>query len=232
MRDEKGKVLSAIQPIRPEEVLSRAVRGQYGAGSAADGVAVGGYRSEPLVAPDSTAETYVALKLTVDNWRWANVPFYLRTGKRLPSRVTEIVIQFKRVPLSLFRATPVDHLAANQLVLRLQPNEGISLRFGAKIPGPAVRIGTVNMDFCYADYFGSVPTTGYETLLYDAINGDATLFHRADGVEGGWSVVAPVLDVWTALPPRDFPNYAAGSWGPVDADRLLTQDGRAWRNET
>ena len=232
LRDEKIKVLSAIQPIRPEEVLSRAVRGQYGPGTMADGTAVVGYRSEPLVTPDSATDTFVALKLTIDNWRWANVPFYLRTGKRLPSRSTEIAIEFKPVPLSLFRHTPVHHLAANQLVLRLQPNEGISLRFGAKIPGTAMRIGTVNMDFCYADYFGAKPTTGYETLLYDAINGDATLFQRADGVEYGWRVVAPMLDLWNALPPRDFPNYAAGTWGPAEAEQLIARDGRAWRNES
>jgi glucose-6-phosphate 1-dehydrogenase len=232
VRDEKGKVLSAIQPIAPEDVLSRAVRGQYGPGAVAAGIVVSGYRGEPLVAPDSSTDTFVALKLTIDNWRWAGVPFYLRTGKRLPSRMTEIVIQFKRVPLSLFRHTPVDHLTPNQLVLRLQPNEGISLRFGAKIPGATVRIGTVNMDFCYADYFGSTPTTGYETLLYDAMNGDATLFQRADGVERGWSVVAPLLDVWKALPPRNFPNYTAGTWGPEEADQLLARDGRSWRNET
>jgi glucose-6-phosphate 1-dehydrogenase len=231
VRDEKGKVLSAIQPISPEEVLSRAVRGQYGPGTMPDGAVVRGYRDEPLVAPDSSIDTFVALKVTVDDWRWADVPFYLRTGKRLPRRSTEIIIQFKRVPLSLFRHTPVDHLAPNQLVIRLQPNEGISLRFGAKIPGAAVRIGTVNMDFSYADYFGTTPTTGYETLLYDAMNGDATLFQRADSVERGWSVVAPLLDVWKALPPRNFPNYAAGSWGPHEADQLLSRDGRAWRNE-
>jgi glucose-6-phosphate 1-dehydrogenase len=231
VRDEKGKVLSAIQPISPEEVLSRAVRGQYGPGTMPDGAIVTGYRDEPLVAPDTSIDTYVALKVTIDNWRWADVPFYLRTGKRLPRRSTEIIIQFKRVPLSLFRRTPVDHLAPNQLVIRLQPNEGISLRFGAKIPGAAVRIGTVNMDFSYADYFGSTPTTGYETLLYDAMNGDATLFQRADSVERGWSVVAPLLDVWKALPPRNFPNYEAGTWGPHEADQLLARDGRAWRNE-
>jgi glucose-6-phosphate 1-dehydrogenase len=231
VRDEKGKVLSAIQPISPEDVLTRAVRGQYGPGAAGGGAVVSAYRGEPHVAPDSATDTYVALKLTIDNWRWADVPFYLRTGKRLPTRATEIVIQFKRVPLSLFRNTPVHQLAPNQLVLRLQPNEGISLRFGAKIPGAAVRIGTVTMDFCYADYFGSKPTTGYETLLYDAMNGDATLFQRADSVERGWSVVAPLLDVWKALPPRNFPNYAAGTWGPHEADQLLARDGRAWRNE-
>lgn len=231
VRDEKGKVLAAIQPINQEDVLTRAVRGQYGPGTTSAGAAPG-YRDEPLVNPDSATETYVALKLTIDNWRWADVPFYLRTGKRMPTRVTEIAIQFKRVPFSLFRHTPVDRLTPNQLVLRLQPNEGISLRFGAKVPGAAVQIGTVNMDFCYADYFGSAPTTGYETLLFDAMNGDATLFQRADSVERGWNIVEPILDVWKALPPRAFPNYPAGSWGPAEADQLLARDGRAWRNET
>jgi glucose-6-phosphate 1-dehydrogenase len=232
VRDEKGKLLSAIAPMSHEEVLTRTVRGQYGKGALPDGTGVPAYRDEPLIDGASTTETYVALKLAVDNWRWAGVPFYLRTGKRLPARSTEITIQFKRVPLSLFRGTPVDHLTPNQLVLRIQPDEGISLRFGAKIPGPSVRIGSVDMSFAYADTFGSTPTTGYETLLYDAIKGDATLFQRADSVERGWSVVTPILDVWKALPPRSFPNYAAGSWGPDEADQLLTRDGRAWRNET
>ncbi len=231
VRNEKGKVLAGIQPMSPEEVLGRTVRGQYGAGAMPDGAAVPAYRSEPYVAAGSAVETFVAVKLLIDNWRWADVPFYLRTGKRLPVRTTQIVIQFKRVPFSPFRQTPVDRLRPNRLILRLQPDEGISLRFSAKVPGAAVRIGTVNMDFCYADYFGSQPSTGYETLLYDAINGDATLFQRADAVEQGWNVVTPILDVWRALPPRAFPNYAAGTWGPDEADQLLARDDRAWNNE-
>lgn len=157
------------------------------------------------------------------------MPFYLRTGKRLPSRVTEIAIQFKRAPLILFRKTPVDRLTPNRLVLHIQPDEGISLRFGAKVPGPVVRLGSVDMAFQYKDYFGSKPSTGYERLLYDCMTGDATLFQRADMVEAGWSVVAPILDVWNALPPRSFPNYAAGAWGPREADELLERDGRQWR---
>ena len=231
VRNEKEKVLSAVPPMSPEDVLRRAVRGQYGAGATAEGSALPGYRAEPLVAADSTTETFAALKLLIDNWRWADVPFYLRTGKRLAAHSTQIVIHFKRVPFSPFRLTPIDHLGPNRLVLRLQPEEGISLRFSAKVPGPSVRIGTVDMEFRYADYFGSQPTTGYETLLYDAMAGDATLFQRADGVERGWSVVAPILEVWRALPPRAFPNYAAGSWGPPEADELLARDGRAWSNE-
>jgi glucose-6-phosphate 1-dehydrogenase len=166
----------------------------------------------------------------IDNWRWADVPFYIRTGKRLPKRVTEVAIQFRRAPFVLFRDTPTERLTPNLLVLHIQPDEGISLRFGAKIPGPMVRVGSVNMDFAYVDYFGSEPSTGYERLLYDCMIGDATLFQRADMVEAGWSAVAPILDVWRALPARAFPNYAAGSWGPKEADDLLKRDGRQWRN--
>ena len=227
VRDEQAKILRAIQPISPEDVLTRTVRGQYGGGSF-NGESALAYRSEPDVAPASSTETYVAAKLYIDNWRWAHVPFYLRTGKRMPSRVTEIVIQFRRAPFILFRQTGVEKLTRNRLVLRLQPDEGISLSFGAKIPGPIVKLGTVNMDFQYTDYFGSTPSTGYERLLYDCMLGDATLFQRADMVEAGWDVVEPILDVWKALPPRNFPNYAAGSWGPEEADRLIQADGHGW----
>ncbi len=228
VRDEQAKVLNAIQPLTPDEVLKRAVRGQYGDGTHA-GERVPRYRSEQRVAPDSRIETFAALKLTIDNWRWANVPFYLRTGKRMGKRVTEIAIQFSRVPFVLFRNTPVERLHSNRIIIRIQPDEGIELHFGAKVPGPVMNVGPVDMDFCYADHFGSTPTTGYERLLYDCMCGDATLFQRADMVEAGWSVIQPVLDVWEALPPRDFPNYAAGSWGPKDADELLARDGRRWR---
>jgi glucose-6-phosphate 1-dehydrogenase len=228
VRDEQAKILRAIQPLSPEEVLTRTVRGQYGEGTIG-GTRVHAYRSEANVAPDSKTETFVALKLSIDNWRWADVPFYLRTGKRLPNRVTEIAIEFKRAPFVLFRKTPIERLTTNRLVLHIHPNEGISLRFGAKVPGPPLHLGAVNMDFNYADYFGSIPSTGYERLLYDCMCGDATLFQRADMVEEGWSVVAPVLDVWKALPPRTFPNYASGSWGPKEADELLERDGRQWR---
>jgi len=166
----------------------------------------------------------------IDNWRWADVPFYIRTGKRLPKRVTEIAIQFRRAPFVLFRDTPVEKLSHNLLVMHIQPDEGISLRFGAKVPGPTVRVGPVNMDFKYVDYFGSEPSTGYERLLYDGMIGDATLFQRADMVEAGWSIVSPVIDVWRALPARSFPNYKAGTWGPRDADELMKRDGRRWRD--
>jgi glucose-6-phosphate 1-dehydrogenase len=228
VRDEQTKVLHAIKPMTPEEVLRRAVRGQYGEGAVGDAHAPG-YRSEPDVAPDSRTETFVALKLYIDNWRWADVPFYLRTGKRLPRRVTEIAIQFKRAPFVLFSKTPVERLAPNQLVLHIQPDEGISLSFDAKVPGTLVRLGTVDMDFHYEDYFGSTPSTGYERLLYDCTIGDATLFRRASMVDASWVAVAPILDVWKALPPRDFPNYAAGTWGPAEADDLMKRDGRQWR---
>ncbi len=165
----------------------------------------------------------------IDNWRWADVPFYLRTGKRLPERTTEVAIQFQRAPLMLFKNTDVDRLTPNQLVLRIQPDEGIALRLGAKVPGPVVQVATVGMDFTYADYFGVQPSTGYETLLYDCMTGDATLFQRADNVEAAWRVVEPMLDVWGALPPREFPNYPSGSSGPAAAADLLARDGRKWR---
>jgi len=229
VHDEQAKILRALQPFSPESVLTRAVRGQYGEGTV-DGEWVAGYRGEANVASSSETETFVALALSIDNWRWAGVPFYLRTGKRLPARVTEIAIQFKRAPFVLFRQTSVETLSTNELVLHIQPDEGISLRFDAKIPGPVVQLGAVNMDFKYKDHFGTTPSTGYERLLYDCMLGDATLFQRADMVEAGWSVVQPVLDVWKALPARSFPNYSAGTWGPHEADELLGRDDRKWRN--
>jgi len=229
VRDEQAKILRAIQPFSPEDVLTRAIRGQYGAGEI-EGKSVPAYRVEPDVAPDSRTETFVALKLSIDNWRWADVPFYIRTGKRMPARETEVAIQFRRAPFVLFRETPVERLTPNLLVLHIQPDEGISLRFGAKVPGIQVDVGAVDMDFRYQDYFGNEPSTGYERLLYDCMTGDATLFQRADMVEAGWSVVEPILDIWKALPPRSFPNYGAGTWGPKEADDLMARDKRAWRN--
>ncbi len=228
VRDEQAKVLHAIQHFSPEEVLSKTVRGQYDAGIL-DGKQVPAYRSEPNVKPDSNTETFVAMKLLIDNWRWSDVPFYLRTGKHLARRVTEISIQFRRAPFHLFRNTPVEALRTNRLVITIQPEESISLSFGAKVPGPIMQQGPVDMCFNYADYFGSAPSTGYERLLYDCMIGDATLFQRADMVEAGWSVITPVLDVWQALPPRDFPNYAAGTWGPKEAEQMLPRTGREWR---
>jgi glucose-6-phosphate 1-dehydrogenase len=227
VRDEQAKVLHAISPIPPEEVLSSSVRGQYGEGMMGE-ERVPAYRSEEQVASNSTTETFIALKLMIDNWRWADVPFYLRTGKRMQNRVSEVSIQFKQAPLLLFRDTPVERLRTNRLVIRIHPDEGISLRFGAKIPGPVMRVGAVEMDFNYVDYFGSLPSTGYERLLYDCMTGDATLFQRADMVEAGWRAIEPIIDVWKALPPRAFPNYQSGTWGPKEADELLERDGREW----
>ena len=229
VRNEKAKVLEAIRPYQHDEVLTQVVRGQYGESTPPDGEQVPAYRSEPRVTDDSSTETYVALRLCLDNWRWAGVPFYLRTGKRMPTRVSEIAIQFKRAPLLLFQQAAVAELGANELILRIQPEEHIALRFGAKVPSPTMKFGNVDMDFSYADYFGSEPSTGYETLLYDCLQGDATLFRRADGVEDGWRIVTPILDVWKALKPPDFPNYRAGTWGPRATDDLLARDGRQWR---
>ncbi|MEQ1473945.1 MAG: glucose-6-phosphate dehydrogenase, partial [Candidatus Acidiferrum sp.] len=229
VRNKQAEVLHAIQPLSPEEVLSCMVRGQYADGTIA-AQRVPGYRSEPDVSPTSNTETFVALKLQIDNWRWAGVPFYLRTGKRLAVRETEIVIQFRRTPFVLFRNTTVRNLETNRLVIHIQPDEGISLSFGAKVPGSVMKLGLVNMDFDYSTYFGSEHSTGYERLLRDCMVGDATLFQRADMVEAGWNVIQPILDVWHALPARDFPNYAAGSWGPPEAAELMERDGREWRN--
>jgi glucose-6-phosphate 1-dehydrogenase len=205
-----------------------AVRAQYGAGTAA-GVAMKAYRNEPDVDPKSRTETFAALKLGVENWRWAGVPFYLRTGKAMAARKSRIVIQFKQAPLTLFRDTPVDSLTPNDLTLRIQPEEGIFLRFGAKIPGPHMRIGDVEMRFLYSDYFKTAPSNGYETLLYDCMIGDQTLFQRADTIESAWRIIQPVLDQWGADRDSPFPIYPAGSTGPEGADALLKRDGRYWR---
>ena len=229
VRDEQAKILQAIQPFSPEDVLKKAVRGQYGEGKIGD-EQVAGYRSEDKIAPKSNTETYAALKLSIDNWRWADVPFYVRTGKRMATKHSSIVIQFKRAPFMLFRDTSIEKLTTNRIVIHIQPDEGITLHFGAKIPGPIVNMGAVDMDFDYLDHFGEQVSTGYERLLYDCMIGDATLFQRADMVEAGWRIVDPVLDVWRALPARDFPNYASGTWGPREADAMLENDGRAWKN--
>jgi len=227
VRQQQVEVLHAVQAPLPEDVLKNMVRGQYGEGGT-DKDRLAAYRSEPNVAPDSNTETFVALKLSIDNWRWADVPFYLRTGKRLAKRETEITIQFRRTPFVLFRNTTVRHLQTNRLHIRIQPDEGICLSFGAKVPGPVMKIGLVNMDFDYVRYFDSAPSTGYEWLLYDCMIGDPTLFQRADMVEAGWNIIQPMLDVWGAMHARNFPNYAAGAWGPAEADALMQRDGRAW----
>jgi glucose-6-phosphate 1-dehydrogenase len=226
VRAEKAKVVQAIRPMDPADVARDVVRGQYDAGGLR-GAPVPGYRQEPDVAPGSGTETYVAMKLGIDNWRWAGVPFYVRTGKRLAVRRTEIAIRFKQAPYSPFRGTPVERLTPNYLVLHIQPDEGISLRLSAKEPGPTVRLAGVGMDFRYADWFSAGPSTGYETLLYDALIGDATLFQRADNVEAGWAAVQPVLDA-RAGAAGAIERYAAGSGGPAVADALLARDGRHW----
>ncbi|HUB84842.1 MAG TPA: glucose-6-phosphate dehydrogenase [Rhizomicrobium sp.] len=224
IRSKKADVFRAIHPIAPDD----AVRGQYGAG-AIDGKNVPAYRNEDKVDPKSSTETYVALKLTIDNWRWAGVPFYLRTGKRLAKRNTEIAIRFKDAPYTLFRDTPVEDLDCNWLILQIQPNEGIRIRFNAKKPGTEMALESVAMDFKYADWFKQAPAVGYETLLYDVFIGDGTLFQRADQVESAWTIVDPILKAWAKDAATDFPNYAAGSDGPDCADKLLARDGRHWR---
>jgi glucose-6-phosphate 1-dehydrogenase len=228
VRTEKHKVLEAVHPLDNAEGSRNAVRGQYGAGEIG-GAPVKAYRQEPGVAPDSNTETYVAMRLGIDNWRWAGVPFYLRTGKRLTRRTSEIAIQFKQAPFALFRDTPVDILTPNVLTLQLQPNEGVSLQFGAKVPGPEIALGGVRMNFSYKDYFNIEPTTGYETLVYDCMVGDAILFNRDDGVEAGWAVVQPVLDLWKNDRTVPLEIYPAGSAGPEAADNLLWRSGRQWR---
>jgi glucose-6-phosphate 1-dehydrogenase len=225
VRDERVKVLNAIHPLSADDIARDAIRGQYGRAADGSGIA---YRDEPGVKRDSRTETFVALKVHVDNWRWADVPFYLRTGKHLVARDSEIVIQFRRAPFVLFRDTSVTALPPNQLVLHIQPDEGISLQFEAKVPGPRVRLGTVKMDFAYADYFGTEPNTGYETLLYDTMIGDSTHFHRQDIVEAGWRIVDPILRAWAATG-DGLHTYPSGSWGPAAADALLARDGREWR---
>ncbi|MER3631160.1 MAG: glucose-6-phosphate dehydrogenase [Blastocatellia bacterium] len=230
VRDEQAKILHAIQPFTPEDALRCAVRGQYGEGEI-DGKRVPAYREEEKVSGDSNTETFAALRISIDNWRWADVPFYLRTGKRMAAQFSSIVIQFKRAPFVLFRNTPIERLTTNRIEIHIQPDEGITLHFGAKIPGPIVKMGAVDMDFNYADHFGKQISTGYERLLFDCMIGDATLFQRADMVAASWKIVTPILDVWQAIPARDFPNYAAGSWGPTDADELLAREGRQWKNE-
>jgi glucose-6-phosphate 1-dehydrogenase len=231
VRDEQTKVLRAVQIPSPEVVLSTTARGQYHE-AVVQGATLAGYRSEEKVACDSRTETFVAMKLMIDNWRWSDVPFYVRTGKRMPKRTTQIVIQFRRPPMVLFRNTGLgEQIQHNRLVIHLQPDEGISMEFEAKLPGPLMKLGVVKMDFDYEDYFGASSNTGYERLLHDCMTGDQTLFQRADMVEAGWSLIQPVLDVWKALPPRSFPNYAGGSWGPKEAEELLERDGRRWVNK-
>src|SRR6201996_4263419 len=225
MRREKVKVWRSVQPIHVMDV----VRGQYGPG-VVDGKPVKGYRQEDRVDPNSSTETYAALKLGIENWRWAGVPFYLRAGKRLGKRATEITIQFKQPPQLLFKnqSGPCKELQPNLITMRIQPDEGISLRFGAKVPSPNMEVCPVNMNFSYADAFGKSSANGYERLLLDAMLGDATLFAHRDGVEATWSLLTPILEQWAATKAKGFPNYAAGTWGPESGEELLARDGRAW----
>ncbi len=229
LHNEQVKVLEAVPPISPLECKYCTIRGQYVAGLI-EGEPVTGYRQEPFVSPVSQTETYVAMKVMVDNWRWAGVPFYIRTGKRLPRRETEIMIQFRNPPMLLFRKSRTTLPQANRLMIKVQPEESISLEFDAKVPGPAVTTQQVEMRFCYFDYFGMENRTGYETLLYDAMVGDNSLFKRADMIEAGWTLVQPVLDAWAEGSGRDLHFYAAGSDGPDAADLMMEQDHRAWRS--
>jgi glucose-6-phosphate 1-dehydrogenase len=224
VRAKKAEVFKAMHPAKPAD----AVRGQYGAGEI-DGKKCQAYRDEDGVKKDSATETFVAMRLTIDNWRWAGVPFYLRTGKRMTKRDTEIAIQFKNAPYTLFRETPVDALDCNWLIIQIQPDEGIKMRFNAKKPGTEMALESVTMNFNYADWFKQAPAVGYETLLYDVFIGDGTLFQRADQVEAAWAVVDPILKAWAAEKPKDFPNYASGSAGPTASDALLKRDRRKWR---
>jgi glucose-6-phosphate 1-dehydrogenase len=227
VRDEKIKVMQAVRPIAIDKVEEFTVRGQYGAGSVG-GKPVIGYREEPGVNPESGTETYAMLKLHFDNWRWAGVPFYIRSAKRLPKRLTEIAIQFKEAPHQLFGSLPSQQLEPNVLVVRIQPDEGITMRIGAKIPGQITRIRWVNMDFRYGASFGVSSPEAYERLLLDCILGDSTLYARRDMTERGWEIVMPILEYWKNTKPG-FPNYEAGSWGPKAADDFLEREGRRWR---
>jgi len=227
VRDEKVKVLRAIQPITPEDVAQYTLRGQYSAGSVS-GRPINGYRGERGVAAASQTETYVALKLFVNSWRWAGVPFYLRSGKALPRRVSEIAVQFKTVPTMLFADTPMNAIEPNVLTIKIQPDEGISLKVGSKVPGQA-QIRPVTMDFRYGTSFGVASPEAYERLLLDCMLGDGTLFTRRDEVEASWSLITPIHQGWDAGPAQPFPNYEAGTWGPAAADEFMARDGRAWR---
>jgi glucose-6-phosphate 1-dehydrogenase len=228
VRSEKAEVLAAIQTQSEADALQNSVRGQYQAGKIGD-TEIEDYRKTEDVKPDSTTETYAALKLTIDNWRWAGVPFYLRTGKALGIKRTEVAIKFKQAPFAMFRDTPVDRLSQNYLVISVEPTEGITLQFNTKVPGPVISIDGVEMKFRYKDYFQAEPSTGYETLIYDCMIGDNILFQRADSVEAGWQAVQPFLDAWKNAGAKGLEAYNAGSEGPACGDELLRRDGRSWR---
>jgi glucose-6-phosphate 1-dehydrogenase len=227
IRARKVDVLRAIRPIPTDHLHQHAARGQYGPGWL-EGERLSGYRAEPDVRPDSPTATFAALKLFVDNWRWQDVPFYLRTGKRLPTKLSQVVIQFRPVPHRSFPPTATLDWQPNRLEIDIQPREGICLEFQAKQPGVSMLLSPVEMHFSYAEAFKTSPPEAYDTLLLDAMCGDATLFMRADQVERAWATVEPVLKAWESVPPADFPNYPAGSWGPESAEALIAQDGRSW----
>jgi glucose-6-phosphate 1-dehydrogenase len=228
VRSEKAEVLAAIQTQSETEAIKNSVRGQY-LGGKIDDTEITDYRKTEDVKADSTTETYVALKLAIDNWRWAGVPFYLRTGKALGIKRTEVAIKFKQAPFAMFNCTPVESLAENYLVIGVEPTEGIALHFNTKVPGPTITTSGVEMKFRYKDYFKAEPSTGYETLIYDCMIGDNILFQRADGVEAGWRAVQPFLDAWKKAAARGLEPYQAGSAGPDAAGELLKRDGRSWR---
>jgi len=228
VRDEKVKVLRSLRPITADVIHDYAVRGQYGPGTV-DGKAVPGYREEQGVAPGSGTPTWAAVRLMVDNWRWQEVPFYLRSGKRMPRRVSEIAIQFRKPPHVMFPLPDGETIEPNVLALRVQPDEGLALRFEVKVPGVDVRMTSMDMDFDYDQTFGETEHSAYPTLLLDCMIGDATLFSRHDEVEAAWAVVDPLIEAWEKKPPAHFPNYAAGTWGPDVARELLAREGAAWR---
>lgn len=228
VREEKVQVLRSIRSMKPEEVAQRAVRGQYGPGTI-NGQSVIGYREEPGVKPDSATDTYAAVEFRIENWRWAGVPFYVRTGKRLARQTTEVVVRLKRTPQALFARTPDDRIEPNVIVLRMQPNEGINISFVAKRPGVEMNTGTVNLDFSYQSAFGVRSPAAYETLLLDAMRGDVTLFTRGDETEAQWRLITPIEEAWAQNPAPPFPNYASGSDGPKEAEDLLARNGHCWR---
>ena len=227
IRNKKVDVLRAVCAVDPKPIDHLAVRGQYGAGKI-DGAPAPAYRAEPSVAPDSSTETFAALRLGVDNWRWQDVPFYLRTGKRMPARVSEVSIVFRPVPHQAFPSESIQNMLPNRLIIRIQPDEGILLRIEAKIPGPTLRLDTVDMQFAYRSTFQAEPPEAYENLLWDVMRGDATLFMRDDQVEAAWSIIMPILDAWQDQPLDPAAMYPAGAWGPRAADELLAREGRAW----
>jgi glucose-6-phosphate 1-dehydrogenase len=229
VRDEKVKVLRAIPLFMPEQVEQRTVRGQYTAG-VVDGQSVGGYKDEKGVNPNSTTDTYVALKLFIENWRWADVPFYIRTGKRLPKRSTEVTIQFKRVPHQLYKPSETKGLVPNRLTIRIQPDEGITLKFGAKVPGAARQLSSVDMNFSYSTAFGIESPDAYERLIADCMMGDKTLFIRRDEIEASWRIIDSITSAWKNMPANTVYPYRVGTWGPEEANELIEKDGRSWDN--